>query len=99
MMASVIRELGAQDDIADSHLNPSGSPKVLMFDASTKGTPKRAGPAASPTCAPVSNGLDCQPPKSRDVSILGPKSQHASKTLYDQKDINKNNELQKQHHS
>lgn len=55
--------------IAVSHLNPSGSPKVLMFDGSTKGTPKRVGPAASPTCAPVSKGLYCQRPKPRDVSV------------------------------
>lgn len=54
--------------MAVSHLNPSGSPKVLMFDGSTKGTPKRVGPAASPTCAAGGKGLYCQRPKPRDVS-------------------------------
>lgn len=59
--------MAAQDD-AVSRLNPSGSPKVLMFDGSTKGTQKRVGPAASPTCAPGCGGLRCQRPKSRDAS-------------------------------
>lgn len=69
MAVPLISDRSVRKMIAVSHLNPSGSPKVLMFDGSTKGTPKRAGPAASPTCAHVSKGLYCQRPKPRDVSM------------------------------
>lgn len=66
---TVINDRSLHKMMAVSHLKPSGSQKVLMFDGSTKGSPKRAGPTASPTCAPGSKGLYRKWPKPRDVSL------------------------------